>query len=69
MSYEEFDLDSILADFRSGADDAQPPAEEPEGVSMPAAEETAAEEQAYVEPDWQGGADEDAPADEPLPAA
>ena len=67
MSYEEFDLDSILADFRSGADDAQPPAEAPEGVSMPAAEETAAEEQAYVEPDWQGGADEDAPAEEPLP--
>ena len=66
MSYEDFDLDAILADFLAGADAAQPPADEPESPSEPAAEETP-EEQAYVEPDWQSGAEEEPPAEEPLP--
>ena len=64
MSYEDFDLDAILADFLAGADAAQPPADEPESPSEPAAGEPS-EEQAYVEPDWQSSAGEEPPAEEP----
>ena len=67
MSYEDFDLDAILAEYHAGADTPQPTADEPESVSAPVDEEPAAEEQAYVEPDWQSGGEEAAPDEEPAP--